>query len=46
LAQKHGLDTKRFKALPAVPEWSDFDDRQRALECEVSDNVIGTREYS
>lgn len=26
LTQENGLDTRRFKALPAVPEWSDFDD--------------------
>jgi hypothetical protein len=40
LTQEYRLNTGRLKHLPAVPEWSDFDDRHRRGLCICSEASV------
>ena len=42
LTSEHRLDARPFKALPAVPEWSDFGDRHRN-NCTLLKSTVSVR---
>jgi hypothetical protein len=45
LTQEHWLNTRRLVHLPAVPEWSDFDDRHNGYFAFASEQRICSIEH-